>query len=65
VLSKIWNERLFSLPKETKKIIVNPKDISYVIGYRNCNREALNQAGRNISFIQSEQQKQDTFSIAD
>lgn len=65
VLSKIWNERLFSLPKETKKIIVNPKDINYVIGYRNCNREALNQAGRRLTFIQSEQQKQDTFSIAD
>lgn len=63
VLSKIWLERLLSLPKETKCIVVNPRDINYVKGYRLCNSKALKETGMELNFIQSESQPRDTFSL--
>ncbi len=65
VLSRIWLERLLALPKETKTLIVNPKDINYVIGYSGCNRKVLETEGRKLNFIQDALQAQDTFSIAE
>ena len=63
VLSRIWLERLQSLGKETKCIVVNPKDINYAKGYRLCNIKALKERGVVLNFVQSESQTRDTFSI--
>ncbi len=65
VLSRIWLEKLLSLPQETKAITVNPKDINYVIGYSGCNRKTLLEQGRKLNFIQSDRQAKDTFSIVE
>lgn len=63
VLSRIWRERLSSLPKGCRRIIINPKDVNYLVGYKSCNRKWLQAKGRTIELVQDFSQAQDTFRI--
>ncbi len=61
VLSKIWHERLLSLPEDCFAIRLNPKDVNYAIGYKACNRKFLKAKNREIEFLQDESIRRDTF----
>lgn len=61
VLSRIWKERLLSLPKGCRRIIINPKDANYVVGYKSCNREMLKSHGQDVELVQDVLQARDTF----
>lgn len=51
VLSKIWAEKLENISRETKNILVNPREINYAIGYGSVNKKKLQQKNPNLKFI--------------
>lgn len=63
VLSRIWLERLQSLPEDCTSIRLNPKDVNYAIGYKACNRKFLKAANREIELIQDNTIARDAFAI--
>lgn len=63
VLSRIWLERLQSLPEDCVSIRLNPKDLNYAIGYQSCNRKHLKTINREIELIQDNSIARDSFLI--
>lgn len=71
VLTSLWKERFektihsLIMPKsDVIKIIVNPKDVNYAIGYNSSNLKFLREHFANVKFLQDESIAIDTFAIA-
>lgn len=64
VLSSLFYDKLSVIEPNTNTIIVNPKDINYVIGYNSQNLKALKKKSPHIKIVQSNEVTQGTFNVA-
>lgn len=64
VLSSLFYDKLSVIEPNTNTIIVNPKDINYVIGYNSKNLKALEKKSPHIKIVQSNEVPQGTFNVA-
>lgn len=64
VLSKIWAEKLATIPSYARFIGVNPLDINYVIGYSGCNRSLFLRFHKGFKVIQNKGVNEGNFVFA-
>lgn len=63
VITALWRDKFKSLTTNTSKIIVNPKDINYVIGYNSDNKHFIESINPKIIFVQDNKIPINTFQL--